>query len=238
MTEPFRAPLASKRIREDVLAQIRHLIESGHLKRGDRLPTERELAESFMVSRASVREALRILEALGVIRCRPGEGTFVREHPADWLAGPLARLLVTPADAAAELLELRRLLEPELARLAAERAAPDDVRRLAAALDGQAGGADGIESDRLFHRAVAAAAGNRVALRLVETAVGLLAELGAPAWTLPGSRDVVLAAHRRLVEAVRAGDGWAARQAMLDELDRIGSPGCGPAPDRDWRRAP
>src|SRR6267142_105801 len=118
-------PIKSTRIYEEIVRQVKQLIAEGRFKSGDRLPPERELAEKFVVSRTSVREALRALESLGLIDIRPGEGTFVREVSIDALVGPLALLMTSQREAIGELFEARRVLEPAIAALAASRATPD-----------------------------------------------------------------------------------------------------------------
>src|SRR5437870_9542061 len=89
------APVKSTRIYEEIVRQIKAMIAEGRLKSGDQLPPERDLAEKFLVSRTSVREALRALESVGLIEIRPGEGTFVREVSVDALVEPLALVLLS-----------------------------------------------------------------------------------------------------------------------------------------------
>jgi DNA-binding FadR family transcriptional regulator len=124
-------PIKSTRIYEEIVRQIKGMIGEGRLKSGDQLPPERDLAEKFIVSRTSVREALRALESVGLIEIRPGEGTFVREVSVDALVEPLALVLVSQREMIGELFEARRLLEPAIAGLAARRAR-DEARRGAA----------------------------------------------------------------------------------------------------------
>src|SRR5438034_8720601 len=112
------APIKSTRIYEEIVRQVKAMIADGKLKGGDRLPPERDLAEKFVVSRSSVREALRALESLGLVEIRPGEGTFVREVSVESLIEPLALMMVSQRGALAELFEARRLLEPGIAALA------------------------------------------------------------------------------------------------------------------------
>src|SRR5512132_1561450 len=88
-------PIKSTRIYEEIVRQVKQLIAEGRFKSGDRLPPERELAEKFVVSRTSVREALRALESLGLIEIRAGEGTFVREMSVESLIEPLARVMLS-----------------------------------------------------------------------------------------------------------------------------------------------
>ena len=115
------------RIYEDVVSQIHELITDGRLKAGDQLPSERELAETFKVSRTSVREALRALETQGLMVTRTGMGTFVADLPTESLVELLAKLLIEAKDALADIFEMRKLIEPQIAALAAERASKSDI---------------------------------------------------------------------------------------------------------------
>ena len=118
------------RIHEDVFHQIHQLIKEGRLRARDQLPSERELAETFKVSRTSVREALRALETQGLIVSRTGAGNFVVDLPVEALVGPLARMLIDEKTALADVFELRKLIEPHIAALAAERATKRDIAQL------------------------------------------------------------------------------------------------------------
>src|SRR3989475_9145520 len=132
------APIKSTRIYEEIVRQIKGMIAEGRLKSGDQLPPERELAEKFVVSRTSVREALRALESVGLIEIRPGEGTFVRQVPLDALVGPLALVMTSQREAIGELFEARRVLEPAIAALAAGRATPEEIHEMERILEDQA----------------------------------------------------------------------------------------------------
>ena len=105
------------RIHEEVVTQIHDLIREGRLKAGDQLPSERELSETFKVSRTSVREALRALETKGLIISRTGMGNFVADLPIESLVAPLAKLLIEEKAALADIFELRKLIEPHIAAL-------------------------------------------------------------------------------------------------------------------------
>src|SRR2546430_5335224 len=133
-------PIKSTRIYEEIVRQVKQLIADGRLKSGDRLPPERELAEKFVVSRTSVREALLALESLGLIEIRPGEGTFVRQVSIDALVAPLALVMTSQREAIGELFEARRLLEPALAPVPARPATPAEVPELARLPQGPARG--------------------------------------------------------------------------------------------------
>src|SRR2546425_5975469 len=144
-------PIKSTRIYEAIVRQVKAMIAEGRLKSGDQLPPERDLAEKFVVSRTSVREALRALESLGLIEIRPGEGTFVRGVPLDALVGPLALVMTSQREAIGELFEARRVLEPAIAALAAGRAAPEEIHEMERILDDQAreiaAGENGLAED-------------------------------------------------------------------------------------------
>src|SRR5215831_17829561 len=138
MEWPNVAPIKSTRIYQEIARQVKSMIAEGRLKGGDRLPPERDLADKFVVSRTSVREALRALESLGLVEIRPGEGTFVREVSVESLIEPLALVMVSQREAIAELFEARQMLEPAIAALAARRATPEEVREMERILEEQA----------------------------------------------------------------------------------------------------
>jgi GntR family transcriptional repressor for pyruvate dehydrogenase complex len=170
-------PIKSTRIYEEIVRQVKQLIAEGRLKSGDRLPPERELAEKFVVSRTSVREALRALESLGLIEIRAGEGTFVRQVSLDALVGPLALMMTSQREAIGELFEARRVLEPAIAALAASRATPEEVQEMERILESQArevaAGRTGLAEDAAFHTAVGAAAHNHAITRIVHAIMDL-----------------------------------------------------------------
>src|SRR3972149_4308559 len=124
------------RVSEDIVAQLKALIASGKLHTGDQLPSERDLAEQFKVSRASVREAIRALESMGLLEARQGHGTYVATS-VEALVQPLAHAIAREENAILDLFEVRRLLEPQLAALAAERATPQDLEELQDILEKQ-----------------------------------------------------------------------------------------------------
>src|SRR2546430_9607739 len=132
------APIKSTRISEAIVRQVKAMIAEGRLKSGDQLPPERDLAQKFVVSRTSVREALRALESLGLIEIRPGEGTFVRGVSVESLIEPLALAMLSHREAIGELFEARRLLDPAIAALAARRATPEELAEMERILEDQA----------------------------------------------------------------------------------------------------
>ena len=113
-----------KRAYEDVVAQIRALIDDGRLKQGDQLPTERELSETFRVSRATIREAIRTLESAKLVQSRQGDGTYVLASNEETLVQTLAAVLFNEKDTIYDIFYVRKIIEPHVAELAAENATP------------------------------------------------------------------------------------------------------------------
>jgi GntR family transcriptional repressor for pyruvate dehydrogenase complex len=222
MDWPAVQPIRSTRIYEEIARQVKAMIAEGRLKGGDRLPPERELAEKFVVSRTSVREALRALESLGLVEIRPGEGTFVRQVSIEALIEPLARLMVSEREAIGELFEARRLLEPSLAALAAERATPEELHEMERILEAQArevaAGRTGLAEDAQFHAAIGAAAHNRAITRIAHAIMDLLTQSREDSLNTPGRPTRSHEDHRRVLAAIAARDGESARRAMLDHL--------------------
>lgn len=215
-------PIKSTRIYEEIVRQIRAMIGEGRLKSGDRLPPERDLAEKFVVSRTSVREALRALESLGLVEIRPGEGTFVREVSVERLIQPLALVVASQREAIGELFEARRLLEPIIAGLAATRATPEERQEMERILDAQAkevaNGATGIAQDAQFHAAIGTAAHNRAINRILNAIMDLLSQSREESLNTAGRPERSHADHCRVLQAIVRRDPAAAEQAMRDHL--------------------
>jgi len=225
MEWPHVEPIKSTRIYEEIVRQVKSMIAEGRLKSGDRLPPERDLAEKFVVSRTSVREALRALESLGLVEIRPGEGTFVREISVEALIEPLALVMLSQREAIGELFETRRLLEPAIAALAAMRATPDEVVEMERILEAQAreiaAGRTGLGEDAQFHAAIASAAHNRAITRVVHAIMDLLTQSREESLNTPGRPTRSHDDHRRVLEAIKRRDAAAAERAMRDHLRAV-----------------
>ncbi len=218
---------AIKKIRlyEEVVGQLRQLIDEGRLKAGDRLPSERELAETFRVSRPSVREAIKTLEQEGLVITRPGSGTFIAAVDVEAIIQPLASLLSRGKDALIDLFEMRRLVEPGIAALAAERATPADIQRLKEILQAQERqierGTSAVESDAAFHFAIGQATHNAALQRLVSAIVDILEPVREKSLQTRGRAHKSLASHREILVAIERHDPELARQAMQQHIEAV-----------------
>src|SRR5215510_7730889 len=155
-----------------VVAHVRHLIDSGTLAPGARLPPERDLAQQVGVSRPTVRAGLRTLAALGVVRSRRGSGTYIPDGPPTFGAEALSFLAALHKVTGDDVYEARRILEVGAAGLAAERATPDHLATLADEVTGLFASLSDrqvfLVHDINFHRGIAAASGNPIVASLVE----------------------------------------------------------------------
>jgi GntR family transcriptional repressor for pyruvate dehydrogenase complex len=222
----FDEGLAVKRskLADEVAARLMRMIRDGSLRPGDRLPPERQLAQTFQVSRASLRDAIRHLELLGYLEVRQGDGTLVRLPDAATLSQPFQGLLQGRPQAAADLLEFRRLLEPQVAALAAERCGEGDAARLDQAIAAQkrrveSGERLGIE-DVAFHQLIAGISGNATVLQVLDTLRSLLEELRAH--HLTGDKPQLgFEQHAAIADAIRAGRPDEAAAAMRRHLAAV-----------------
>jgi GntR family transcriptional repressor for pyruvate dehydrogenase complex len=206
-----------------VVEHVRRLIEEGQLRRGDRLPPERELALQVGVSRPSLRYGLRTLQAMGVIRARQGSGTFVADGPPVLSEGPLRFLAALHGIGRDEMFQARRVLEVGAAGLAAEHADQEQMARMAEEVASMFAAMDSphqfLVHDVQFHRAVAAASGNRILATLIDTVAELVYEVRRT--TVERAKDLRESAemHRRIYRAIKGGDPERARQEMEEHLN-------------------
>jgi GntR family transcriptional repressor for pyruvate dehydrogenase complex len=205
-----------------VIDRIRRLIQRHRLRPGDRLPTERELADEFEVSRPTVRSALQSLSAMGVVSSRKGAGTFIQGGPPT-LGGEPLRLLADLHDfSSEEMFEARGALEVAAAGLAALRATPSQREEMATELTGMFSSLDQPEvfllHDVRFHRSVAAASNNAVLAALVEMVSSLVWDRRRE--TINDADDLRESAqmHRGIFDAIRARQAARARTAMALHL--------------------
>jgi GntR family transcriptional regulator, transcriptional repressor for pyruvate dehydrogenase complex len=230
------------RIYEEVVGQLHQLIDQGKLKAGDRLPSERELAETFRVSRSSVREAIKTLENEGMVVTRPGSGTFLTAANVEAIIPSLASLLSRGKDALIDLFEMRCLVEPSIAALAAERATLADILRLKEICTEQARqihrDTSAVDSDAEFHLTIGRATHNSALQRLVASIVEILKPIRQKSLQTPGRAHKSLASHRAILVAIERHDSELARQAMQQHIQAVEENVLAPATRTRRRRSP
>jgi GntR family transcriptional repressor for pyruvate dehydrogenase complex len=212
------------KVYEEVAKQIEHLILE-KLQPGDKLPSERELAEMLQVSRSSIRDAIRSLELTGLVEPRQGAGTIVRELSAQSLVNPFANALKRRQELVSELLDFRKMLEPPLAARAATHASPDEISEMEEILQRQEGtlshGEASIAEDAEFHYSIALASGNSVVLKVLDILMDLLRETRERSLQLQGRPQRSLAGHRRILAAIKRHDAEAAKDAMRRHIEDV-----------------
>jgi GntR family transcriptional regulator, transcriptional repressor for pyruvate dehydrogenase complex len=215
-------PITRPRLYEQVIARLREHVVSAGLKAGDRLPSERELAERLRISRASVKQAIVVLEVQGLVEIQHGGGTFLR---TDSLTPAPVAALVARRRRLPDVLDAREGIETKLAELAAIRRTDGDLADIDAALGTMRteieNGELGEEGDRLFHSAVTTAAHSGLLAEFMRQMAGPIAESRRESLQQPHRPPKSLAQHTTIADAIRAGDRGAARAAMREHMETV-----------------
>jgi len=216
----------TSRLYQQIVQQIEESIDKGDLKEGDQLPAERDLAQQFGVSRTAVREAVKTLREKGLVEAYAGRGTFITNGSTNSIRNTLDRMIRDgPLEGTVHLAEMREILEPEIAFLAAKRADQETISAMqesisvmdAARRDPEAF----IEGDLDFHLALAEAAGNPLILSLIDSIVGLLREQRMRTYYTEGGPERGQYHHKRILEAIEHRDPQGARDAMRAHLRQV-----------------
>jgi GntR family transcriptional regulator, transcriptional repressor for pyruvate dehydrogenase complex len=212
------------KVYEEVARQLERMILK-KLHPGDKLPSERELAESLGVSRSSIRDAIRSLELVGLVEPRQGSGTVVREISADTVMNPLTNVLRHKVELVMELIDFRKMLEPPLAGRAATHASEEELDEMEDILHRQEtkfrAGELAIEEDSEFHYAIAMASGNSVVLKILDFVMDLLRETRERSLQTEGRPHKSLAGHRKILAAIKRRDPEAAKAAMRRHIEDV-----------------
>jgi len=203
---------------------LREFINVQELKPGDRLMSERELAQRLGVSRTSVRQALTALRVGGLVEIRHGDGVYLLRSPEDVVPSLAEELLQSHAQLPA-IMEVREALETQTARLAARRRSEADLdemrlalREMAAAIEQ---GDDGAEADRRFHGAITAASHNELLAGLMEQLADVIDQTRRASLSRPGRPPRSLMAHEQILQAISDHDEDGAARAMRDHLEVV-----------------
>lgn len=234
------------RTAQEVVQQIEALILEGVLNSGDRLPSERDLAGQLEVSRPILRDALKALEARGLLVTRHGGGTQIADVAGEVFARPVMDLIAAHPKAAADYLEYRRAIESTAAEFAARRATADDrallagimARMEAAHLEGDPAREAAVDVE--FHTAIGECAHNIILLHTLRSCYRLLSDgvfhNRLTIFSLPNAREALLAQHRAIHNAVAGGDAEGARAAAVAHIDFVERAMAEADRSHDWHR--
>jgi GntR family transcriptional repressor for pyruvate dehydrogenase complex len=219
-------PIQSERLYERIVSQIEQRIEAGDLKVGDQLPSERELAEQFAVSRTAVREAVKALRQKGLLEIRPGRGTFITNGTSDTIRSSLGMLMrIGATKGTGYLTEVREILEPEIAAIAASRITDEYITAMQEAVRTMDTALDNVdvfvEADLDFHLALAEGTQNPIIPILMDSIIDLLREERKRTGLTKGGLQRGQIHHKKILDAVTRRDPQAARQAMQNHLKQV-----------------
>jgi GntR family transcriptional repressor for pyruvate dehydrogenase complex len=217
-------PVSRVTIGEQVALQLAGMICDGRWRAGEKLPPEAELCRALTIGRSTLREALKSLAFIGMVRMRAGDGTYVAQTSPGLLERILARGLLKTEKDLADVCETRLVLETELAAMAAERAEPADLELLRELLDTSRRSLGDeerpfIELDLDFHMAIAACAKNTVLRHLLVDIRGVLIEWIMKSQELPGLRENAIVQHEQIFESIVERNPVRAREAMRTHLE-------------------
>ncbi|AGA59937.1 transcriptional regulator [Thermobacillus composti KWC4] len=211
-----------QRVYENVIEQIKEMIIEGNLKPGDLLPTERELAQAFGISRGTLREAFRILERENLIEAKPGGGRYLSRSiesvdDQNRILDNIERATII------ELLEAREIFETGIVELACQRATDEDIADIVAAFErwGDADEEDHTRPDQAFHLSIAKASHNVVLVNMMELHMDLLRRTLSKTLQNAGRREEVYKEHLQIVEAIKRRDAEQAKAALLYHLGKV-----------------
>jgi GntR family transcriptional repressor for pyruvate dehydrogenase complex len=224
--KPMYRVVKTSRLFEQIVQQVEESILSGQLKPGDQLPAERDLAQRFGVSRTAVREAVKALREKGLVEAYSGRGTFVTNGTSQAIRQSLDLMIrINQQEGSANLAELRLVLEPEIAGLAAlriEEQLLSTMREAVAVMERNVHDPDAyVEADLDFHLALTEAVGNPLILSLLDSIVGLLREQRSRIFEVDGGPERGQFHHKRILAAIERREPEAAREAMRAHLQQV-----------------
>lgn len=222
-SEGWLRPIYQNKFYIEVIRVIRDQIANGRINPGDYLPSGRELSEKLKISRAVVREAIRVLELIGVVKVRSGRTTpMIIKQNRLILLESIDSLLSNQLDILTDLLEIRLLIEPILSRLAVERADKEDIELLKGTLQEMEAdidvGRSGIQSSKNFHLFIARSTHNKVAMRIMSNIIGISDEISALSFRTPERPRISLSEHNALLDAISARDANRAESVMREHF--------------------
>lgn len=221
-------PIKNQKVYEVVIEQIKEMIKTGKLKKGDKLPPERELVEELKVSRASIREALRALEILGLVEARHGDGNFIKKNFEDSLLEPISLMFMLEESNPKDILELRMALETETAMLAAERIDDDTLKEIQLIIDKFKATTDeklNTELDVQFHHKIAQASKNLLLVNILSATSVLIdafiSDARCKIMKKQNNKEKLVKQHENIYEALLNREALKAAEEMRKHLEFI-----------------
>jgi GntR family transcriptional regulator, transcriptional repressor for pyruvate dehydrogenase complex len=223
------APIKKQRVSDIIAERIKHSIENGNIKPGEKFPSERDLASTLSVSRGALREAISILEAKGIVEVQPGRGVYLVNNSQTELLRLMNSILHEERTYLIELLELRQSIESQAAYLAAGRRNEQDLLKIKLALDrletSIIRNEVAAQEDYDFHLAVIEASHNSMmvhTLRLISDAlIKGFHQARSEAMLIPGKTQIVLEEHKEIYRAIKEADPEKARRALVFHLENV-----------------
>lgn len=219
------SPIKNTKVYEQVIEQIKNMIIDGTLKKGDKLPSERELVEHLQVSRTSIREALRALQIIGLVECRQGEGNYIRESFENSLFEPLSMMFMLQKSSPSEIMEIRKIIEVETAALAAQRITDEELQHMKVLLDSinSNNEVDNVKIDKEFHYKVAKASRNYLIINILNAISSLMDEVIKDARRRilvdEDNKEVLFKQHDDIYKGLKSRNPKKASEAMKKHLD-------------------
>ncbi|QGU95765.1 FCD domain-containing protein [Clostridium bovifaecis] len=220
-------PIKNTKVYEQVINQIKTMIQDGTLKRGDKLPSERDLVEQLGVSRASIREALRVLEIVGLVECKQGEGNFIRSTFQDSLFEPLSIMFMLNECKVEEIFDLRKVMETETAALAAKEVTDAELKEMRDLIDEMKISEDEeerVKVDRKFHYKIAQASRNFLIVNILNTVSTLMDSFIKDARRNiinNQHKDIIDEQHERILKGLKNRNPGEAAEAMRIHMELI-----------------
>lgn len=220
-------PVLRTNLSEQVALQILQMISAGQWKPGEKLPSELDMGKVFQVGRSTLREALRSLSFVGIVRIRAGGGAYVADGPSKFIDRVLTHGLLNSEKDVNDLIEARIALESEAAALCAERGTEEDIEVLSLLVKEISGPLPGgskqfLDLDVRFHLTIAAGSKNAVLSQMLWTIRNLLQELITRSLQIPGSRENTCVEHAAILDAIKQRNPRKARAAIRRHLRTFG----------------
>ena len=215
-------PVKNIKVYEVIMEEIKDIVKKGELKSGEKLPSERELADKLEVSRTSVREALKALTMLGLIESKHGEGNFIKSNFENSLLEPLSIVFLLIGSKNEDIIELRRIIEPEAAGFAAKNITESELRDLKEIMKELNNSLDAeicAQLDKKFHYKIAQASGNHLISTIMFSISSLIEKYIDSSRINNINKKVIKLQHEEIYKALESRDSKKASEYVKKHLE-------------------